>query len=73
MATNYRNRIDTGVHLRHYPDKPSVLGRLSHLFNNDKMGTGQNICVAICQYNGYNAVDDSIIGNQTSVEMGLDF
>jgi len=69
-ASNYRNRIDTSVHLLHYPDKPLVLGRLHKVFNNDKMATGQNVVIAIAQYNGYNA-DDAIIANKTSIEMGL--
>ena len=69
-ATNFKNRIDTSVHLLHYPNKPLTLGRLHKFLNNDKMGTGQNVCVAICHYNGCNA-DDGIIGNKTSVQMGL--
>ena len=69
-ASNYRNRIDTSNHLLHYPNKPLVLGRLHKAFNNDKMATGQNIVVAICQYNGYNC-DDAIIGNKSSLDMGL--
>ena len=69
-VSNYRNRIDTSNHLLHYPNKPLVLGRLHHIFNNDKMTTGQNVVIAIAQYNGYNA-DDAIIGNKTSLDMGL--
>ena len=69
-ASNYRYRVDTSNHLLHYPDKPLVLGRLHKAFNNDKMGTGHNIVVAIAQYNGYNC-DDAIIGNKSSLDMGL--
>jgi DNA-directed RNA polymerase II subunit RPB2 len=69
-ASNYRHRIDTSNHLLHYPNKPLVLGRLHKAFNNDKMVTGQNIVVAIAQYNGYNC-DDAIIGNKSSLDMGL--
>lgn len=69
-ATNFKNRIDTSVHLLHYPNRPLSLGRMYKILNNDKMGTGQNVCVAICHYNGCNA-DDGIIGNKSSVEMGL--
>ena len=35
-----------------------------------KWPTGQNIVVAIAQYNGYNC-DDAIIGNRSSLDMGL--
>jgi DNA-directed RNA polymerase II subunit RPB2 len=69
-ATNFKNRLDTSVHLLHYPNKPLSVGRMYKILNNDKMGTGQNVCVAICHYNGCNA-DDGIIGNKSSVEMGL--
>jgi DNA-directed RNA polymerase II subunit RPB2 len=69
-ASNYRHRMDTSNHLLHYPNKPLVLGRLHKAFNNDKMATGQNIVVAIAQYNGYNC-DDAIIGNKSSLDMGL--
>jgi DNA-directed RNA polymerase II subunit RPB2 len=69
-ATNFRNRIDTSVHLLHYPNKPLSIGRMFKVLNNDKMATGQNVCIAICHYNGCNA-DDGIIGNRYPVDMGL--
>lgn len=69
-ATNYRNRIDTSVHLLNYPNKPLTLGRLHKFLNNDKMCTGQNLCVAICHYNGFNA-DDGIIGSKSNIQMGM--
>jgi len=69
-ATNFKNRFDTSSHILHNPEKPLIMGKLHNILNNDKIGTGHNVIVAITCYNGYNQ-EDAIIGNKTSTEMGL--
>jgi len=67
---NFMHRIDTSAHLLHNPEKPIIQTRMTGVMNQDHIGTGNNIIVAIAYYNGYNQ-EDSIIGNQTSIDLGL--
>ena len=69
-SNNFKNRFDTSGHVLNYPEKPLCLNRMSQYINTDKVGTGQNIIVAITAYNGYNQ-EDAIIGNQRSLDLGL--
>ena len=68
-ATNFMHRIDTSAHLLHNPERAIIHGRLNEQVHHDKIGTGQNIIVAVVYYNGYNQ-EDSICGNSTSIDMG---
>ena len=67
---NFMHRIDTSAHLLHNPEKPLIQTKMTSIMNHDKLGTGNNIIVAIAYYNGFNQ-DDSIIGNRTSIDLGL--
>lgn len=67
---NFMHRIDTSAHLLHNPEKPIIQTRMTGVMNHDQIGTGNNIIVAIAYYNGYNQ-EDGIIGNQTSLDLGL--
>lgn len=69
-ATNFMHRIDTSAHLLHNPERAIIHGRLNEYVHHDKIGTGQNIIVAVAYYNGYNQ-EDAICGNSTSIDMGL--
>ena len=69
-ATNFMHRIDTSAHLLHNPERAIIHGRLNEQVHHDKIGTGQNIIVAVVYYNGYNQ-EDAICGNTTSIDMGL--
>lgn len=69
-ASNFQHRIDTSAHLLHNAERALIRGRLTDIVHHDKMGTGVNICVALAYYNGYNQ-EDAIIGNSTSIDMGL--
>ena len=67
-SLNYPIRIDTDVHLLHYPQKPIVKS-----FVYDKLKicpAGQNVVVAVMTQEGYN-MEDAIILNKASVDRGL--
>jgi DNA-directed RNA polymerase II subunit RPB2 len=68
-ATNFMHRIDTSAHLLHNPERAIIHGRLNEQIHHDKIGTGQNIIVAVVYYNGYNQ-EDAICGNSSSIDMG---
>ena len=68
-ALNFNSRIDTSSHILNYPQRPLVQSRLQKYINQDIFGQGMNIYVAIASYN-YNQ-EDAIVGNQSSVDMGL--
>ncbi len=68
-VSNFRNRIESGVHVLNYPQKPLVATRMSDYIFNSKLPCGSNIIVAIASYTGYNQ-DDSVIINGSSLERG---
>lgn len=68
-ALNFNSRIDTSGHILNYPQRPLVQSRLQKYITQDIFGQGMNIYVAIASY-GYNQ-EDAIVGNQSSVDMGL--
>ena len=68
-ALNFNSRIDTSGHILNYPQRPLVQSRLQKYITQDIFGQGMNIYVAIASYN-YNQ-EDAIVGNQSSVDMGL--
>ena len=67
---NYWHRIDTSAHLLHNPERPIIQTRMTGVMSHDKLGTGQNIVIAMAYYNGYNQ-EDGILANKTSIDMGL--
>ena len=68
-AMNFNNRIDTASQIINYPQLPLCQGRLHKAITQNKYGQGQNIFVALVNYN-YNQ-EDAIIGNQSAIDMGL--
>ncbi len=68
-VSNYRLRMDSGVHILNYPHKPLVNNRMSDYIFNADLPCGQNIIVAIGTYTGYNQ-EDSVIINKSSLERG---
>ena len=68
-AMNFNNRIDTSAKILNYPQHPITQSRLHNAITHNKFGQGQNLFVALVSYN-YNQ-EDSIIGNQSVIDMGL--
>ena len=69
-TSNFRYRMDSGVHTLNYPQKPLVNNKMSEYIFNSKLPCGNNIVVAIGSYSGYNQ-EDSVIINKNSLDRGL--
>ena len=69
-AANYRLRPDTRGHLLHYPQKPMVQTQTMEYMGYNHKPAGQNFCIAVYSYHGYN-IEDAIVMNKSSVQRGL--
>ena len=69
-VSNFRNRMDSGMHVLNYPQKPLINTRMSRYIMNADLPSGHNIIVAIASYTGYNQ-EDSVIINKNSLDKGL--
>ena len=69
-TSNYRNRMDSGVHILNYPQKPLVNTKMTDYIMNSKLPSGINAIVAIGSYSGYNQ-EDSVLINKSALERGL--
>lgn len=65
-AVQSKNKVTALVH----PQKPVVSSFIAEKIGYDTFPAGQNACVAIAQYQGFN-VEDSIIMNKDSVQRGF--
>ncbi|MFH0896496.1 MAG: DNA-directed RNA polymerase subunit B, partial [Candidatus Bathyarchaeota archaeon] len=68
-ALNYDVRFDTNVNILHYPQKPIVKTFMQDVMGDDRV-FGQNIVIAVMNYDGYN-MRDAVIFNRQSFERGL--
>src|SRR3989338_4324317 len=66
---NYLNRMDTALDLLHYPQSPIVRSFSQNMIGEER-SAGQNIVIAIINYDGYN-MSDALVLNRASVERGL--
>ncbi len=67
-ALNFLNRLDTNMNLLHYPQKPLVRSFTQDIFG-DLMSGGQNVTIAVLNYEGYN-VEDALVINKGSIDRG---
>jgi DNA-directed RNA polymerase subunit B len=71
FATNFDMRVDSRSHILHYPQIPLVKTKPMEIMNFDERPSGQNCVLAVLSLQGYN-MEDSIIINRSSIELGLE-
>ncbi len=69
-ALNFPIRIDTDVSVGWYPQSPIVKTLGFDMLPPEATAFGQNVVVAVVEYEGYN-MEDAIIMNRASIERGL--
>jgi len=65
-ALNYPTRMDTNIDVIHHPQRPLVGTFMQNVAGAEK-AAGQNIIVAVMNYEGYN-IEDAIVINRQSIE-----
>lgn len=65
-ALNYPSRTDTNIDVLHHPQKPIVKTFMQDIVGPEK-AAGQNVIVAVMNFEGYN-MEDAIIINRQSIE-----
>lgn len=70
FATNFYKRVDTQLHLLHYPQIPLVKTKPMDVLGYFERPLGQNFVVAVLSYEGYN-MEDAIVFNKASIDRGL--
>ncbi|MBI2040578.1 MAG: DNA-directed RNA polymerase subunit B [DPANN group archaeon] len=68
-ALNFLNRMDTAINLLHYPQVPLVRSFTQEIYG-DALSSGQNVVVAIINFDGYN-MNDALTVNRASIDRGL--
>ncbi|CAM9568249.1 unnamed protein product, partial [Phaeothamnion confervicola] len=67
---NQYERIDSLLYTLVYPQKPLVKTRTLDLIHFDKVPGGQNACVAVMSYSGYD-IEDAVVLNKASLDRGF--
>ena len=69
-VTNVNHRMDTVAHVRMHAQKPLVMTTAEQLLGTSAVPTGENCCVAILCYSGFNQ-EDSVVASQSAIDRGL--
>lgn len=70
ISMNQYARMDGLIYTLIYPQKPMVKSRTLDLVNFDNTPGGQNACIAVMSYSGYD-IEDAIVLNKASVDRGF--
>eukprot|EP00578_Thalassiosira_sp_NH16_P002919 CAMPEP_0181137936 /NCGR_PEP_ID=MMETSP1071-20121207/33970_1 /TAXON_ID=35127 /ORGANISM="Thalassiosira sp., Strain NH16" /LENGTH=1106 /DNA_ID=CAMNT_0023224721 /DNA_START=74 /DNA_END=3392 /DNA_ORIENTATION=- len=70
IAINQYARVDGMIYTMVYPHKPMVKTRTLDLVNFDECPAGQNACIAVMSYSGYD-IEDAVILNKASIDRGF--
>jgi len=70
IAMNEYERMDGLIYTLIYPMKPMVKTRTIDIINFDQVPGGQNACIAVMSYSGYD-IEDAVILNKASVDRGF--
>lgn len=68
VAFNQLNRMDTLLYLLAYPMRPMVETATSRFIGFERLGAGQNACIAVLSYSGYD-IEDAIVMNRVLLHM----
>jgi DNA-directed RNA polymerase III subunit RPC2 len=70
IALNEYERMDGLIYTLVYPQKPMVKSRTLDLVNFDSIPGGQNVCMAVMSYSGYD-IEDAIVLNKAAIDRGF--
>jgi DNA-directed RNA polymerase III subunit RPC2 len=69
VAINMYERMDGLLYSLVYPQKPMVKSRTLDVVNFDNIPGGQNACIAVMSYSGYD-IEDAIVLNKAAIDRG---
>ena len=70
IAINQYARFDGLIYTMVYPHKPMVKTRTLDIVNFDNCPAGQNACIAVMSYSGYD-IEDAVVLNKASIDRGF--
>lgn len=70
IGMNEYERMDGLIYTMVYPQKTMVKSRTLDLVNFDKIPGGQNSCIAVMSYSGYD-IEDAVILNKAAIDRGF--
>ena len=70
ISLNQYSRMDGLIYTMIYPMKPMVKTRTLDIINFDLLPGGQNACIAVMSYSGYD-IEDAVVLNKSSVDRGF--
>jgi len=70
ISLNEYERMDGLIYTMIYPMKPMVKTRTLDLINFDQLPGGQNACIAVMAYSGYD-IEDAVVLNKASIDRGF--